>query len=437
MKNFLKIQVVTLSILMCGCASSSQVTKLESSSETSQKLLLENERRLGQLEKSVASLNTQVAQLNNRVYEVRNSNGKKTSLVVAPIIAGSPLVPAREIPASSVQSTAATTTATANGTASAAQSVQQPASSNSRAQALLAAARKVAAERNKTAQKDVAGLSGTASASAPAGKMIDPSAAPTPLPAAVAQRTSSPEAAVQRPAGATGSMGRPIAGSSGMLSAQSTEVPAALPPIELPAQTQAQAASPPVAKGNQAVPVPSIPASALALPAEHPGLPPMEQSQTTPQKSASIYASGAIQTQSATQAKSSSPVTNTTSVRGEEAAYKNALNATLAGKTEEGLRLFRDFLQQYPNGRYAANADYWIGECLYAQGKYQEALAQFQNVNNAYPKHHKNADALLKAGMTMSRLGDKAAAAEKYRTLLAQFPNSDAANRARAMGVAR
>ena len=31
-----------------------------------------------------------------------------------------------------------------------------------------------------------------------------------------------------------------------------------------------------------------------------------------------------------------------------------------------------EFLQQYPQGRYAANAEYWIGECLYAQGKYMK-----------------------------------------------------------------
>ncbi len=131
------------------------------------------------------------------------------------------------------------------------------------------------------------------------------------------------------------------------------------------------------------------------------------------------------------------PTPRAASPRGEEAAYKAALNATLAGRTTEGIRLFRDFLQQYPDGRYAANAEYWIGECLYSQGKYQDALAQFQGVNATHPRHHKNADALLKAGMTLSRLGDKAGAAEKYRALMTQFPNSDAARRARAMGVAR
>lgn len=94
-------------------------------------------------------------------------------------------------------------------------------------------------------------------------------------------------------------------------------------------------------------------------------------------------------------------------------------------------------MQQYPQGRYTANAEYWIGECLYAQGNYKEALAQFQTVNTNYPRHHKNADALLKAGMSLSRLGDKPGAAQKYRTLLADFPNSEAARMARSRGLAR
>lgn len=432
MKNFLMIPALALALGMLGCASTGQVDKLQANSETNQKLLRENEFRLGQLEKSVASLNTQVAQLNNRVYEVRNGNGKRTSLTVVPII--SPVAAsAPAVAATATQPTAQSAVATAS-TPAASPPVAQATAPNSRAQALLASARKVAAERNKTAQTPVADASAASAASAPKGRMIDPAAAPTPIPAvASTPRTSAPQATAQRSAGAMGSMGRPVAGASGSLSAQAADIPAALPPIDLPAQGQAQAATAKPAKAAQGVPVPEIPSSGLALPAEHPGLPPLEQPQATTPKAGGA----AAQAQVAPQAHAAAPAVSATSLRGEEAAYKTALNATLAGRTQEGLRLFRDFLQQYPHGRYAANADYWIGECLYAQGKYQEALAQFQNVNNAYPRHHKNADALLKAGMTMSRLGDKAAAAEKYRTLLAQFPNSEAASRARAMGLAR
>jgi tol-pal system protein YbgF len=109
----------------------------------------------------------------------------------------------------------------------------------------------------------------------------------------------------------------------------------------------------------------------------------------------------------------------------------------MAGRPAEGISRFQEFLQQYPNGRYAPNADYWIGECLYAQGKYREALDYFQRVNANYPKHHKNADALLKAGMTMNRLGDKEGAKQMYRTLLAAFPNSEAAGRVRGRNLAQ
>ncbi|MBD5648030.1 MAG: tol-pal system protein YbgF [Desulfovibrio sp.] len=450
MKNFLTIPALALALGLIGCASTGQVDKLESTSETNTKLLRENEFRLHQLETSMASLNSQVAQLNNRVYEVRTRNGKKTSMTVVPIVP----------PAATTGAAPAAAPTGAPGAATAAQASQP----TSRAEALLAQARRAAAERNQAAQATTQGAAPAtaqagavpaatgaqaAAAAGPKGRIIDPAAAPTPIPAPTprAQAPAQRQATATASAGASGSVGRPVAGPSGTLAAQPATSPAALPPLDLPpttlpaaspattAQTAASQSAAPranaVSGAASTVPVPSIPASSLALPPEHPGLPPVGQPLTSepgaPQKALASPA----------QPASPAPAARAASPRGEEAAYKAALNATLAGRTDEGLRLFHDFLQEYPHGRYAANADYWIGEGLYAQGKYPEALAQFQKVNDAYPQHHKNADALLKAGMTMSRLGDRTAAAEKYRTLMTQFPNSDAARRARAMGVAR
>ena len=123
--------------------------------------------------------------------------------------------------------------------------------------------------------------------------------------------------------------------------------------------------------------------------------------------------------------------------KGEEAAYKAAVQPAMAGRAAESISRFQTFLQEYPRGRFAANAEYWIGEGLYAQGKYGEALAQFQKVNSQWPSHHKNADALLKTGMTLSRMGDKEGAAQAYKKLLSQFPGSEAAGIARSRGLAR
>lgn len=102
----------------------------------------------------------------------------------------------------------------------------------------------------------------------------------------------------------------------------------------------------------------------------------------------------------------------------------------------ESIGRFQAFLR-VSSGPFAANAEYWIGEGLYSQGKYGEALAQFQKVNSQWPSHHKNMNALLKTGMTLSRMGDKEGAAQAYKKLLSQFPGSEAAGIARSRGLAR
>lgn len=260
----------------------------------------------------------------------------------------------------------------------------------------------------------------------PHAKKIDPGAKPSPMPSRQAQAKAANQA---NTAASRGSIGRPeaSAGPSGQISPQNVDL--ALPPADIPA-TPAEASpaatiSAPPEADNPRIPVPLVPTSDLALPPEAPVAAPAAPSQ----------APATAQTSQAPAA--AKPPLATTPARGEDAAYKAALNAARSGRTAEGVRLFENFLRQYPNSRYTANADYWIGECLYAQGKYRDALSRFQTVNNSFPGHHKNADALLKAAMTLNRLGDRQGAAEKYRVLMSSFPNSDAARRARAMGMGR
>lgn len=373
-------------LLATGCATHGQVDEVESTAQTSQKILRENEARLNNLENSISALNTQIAQLNNRVYEVRTRSGQKTSMTVVPI----------------------------NSPAGAAGAVSPAPSSPAR---------------------------NTASASAPAGRRIDPGAKPAPL---VAQQVKPAAAKTSQATPKTASTTVPsperTAGPSGQLAALPPEGELAMPPVE------ANPGEVPVPQGNTysgntisahaqnqitttdetVVPVPLIPTSDLSLPPENPdlNLPPQAAqpapAQTTATQGASVPAPRTV---------------STTPQRGEEAAYQTALKAARSGHTAEGIRLFQDFLQKYPNGKYTANADYWIGECLYAQGKYQDALSQFQNINSSFPKHHKNADALLKAGMSLTKIGDSAGAQQKYRQLLAEFPNSEAAKRVKAMGI--
>ncbi len=341
-------------------------------SQQDSKLIRENERRLMSLEESVTALNSQIAQLNNRVYEVRTKTGQKTSMTVVPINKVEPAPAAR-----------------------------------------VALPETPEAAPAKPAPK-----------AQPVGRKINPAAKPQPMPARAAQST--PQAAP-----ASGAIGVPQKATVTSPPDSGQAVDLALPPPGLPSE------SVPVPQGNVLVPQGNVP----------PQLPPMEETQSIPlpltpeislpseQPVQGTPQSAAPQTVAPQSAAPAAKKTAGKAVQGEQAAYNAALNAARSGRTAEGIRLFRDFLQKYPNGRYAANAEYWIGECLYSQGKYQDALSEFQSVNSAYPSHHKNADALLKAGITMSKMGDKNGAAEKFRTLIANFPNSEAARRARAMGA--
>ena len=90
-------------------------------------------------------------------------------------------------------------------------------------------------------------------------------------------------------------------------------------------------------------------------------------------------------------------------------------------------------LEQHPSGTYAANAEYWLGEALSSQGRNEEALTHFRNVEARYPRHHKNADALLRTGMILKQQGDTAGAGQ----VVQRFPSSAAADLIRKKGLVR
>lgn len=85
--------------------------------------------------------------------------------------------------------------------------------------------------------------------------------------------------------------------------------------------------------------------------------------------------------------------------------YGYAKETLDAGKNEEARGLFADFLTKWKSDPLAANAQYWIGESLYAEKKYREAVFEFRKVGEQWPKSEKAPDALLKMGFAFYELG--------------------------------
>ncbi|MCW8194667.1 tol-pal system protein YbgF [Proteobacteria bacterium 005FR1] len=106
----------------------------------------------------------------------------------------------------------------------------------------------------------------------------------------------------------------------------------------------------------------------------------------------------------------------------EFASYSAAVDlATKQQAFDQAITALNQHLRQYPDGRYAANAHYWLGQIYFVQGKMEEARQAFTRVVEGYPDHNKAPEARYKLGQVYFRLGDQARA----RTLLEKVANSN------------
>ena len=84
----------------------------------------------------------------------------------------------------------------------------------------------------------------------------------------------------------------------------------------------------------------------------------------------------------------------------------------------------RAFVQRYPNDPLAGNAQYWLGETYYVRQDYNNAATVFAEGYQKYPKGGKAADNLLKLGMSLGQLGQKADACRAFARLDRDFPGA-------------
>ena len=114
----------------------------------------------------------------------------------------------------------------------------------------------------------------------------------------------------------------------------------------------------------------------------------------------------------------------------ERSSYEAAFDTLKAGRYADSARQFQDFLQHYPNGAYAPNALYWLGESYYVTQNYALAQRQFQALLDRYPTHDKAAGALLKVGLSQYGLKQMDAAQATLSQVVQRYPGTDAARTA-------
>lgn len=115
----------------------------------------------------------------------------------------------------------------------------------------------------------------------------------------------------------------------------------------------------------------------------------------------------------------------------EESAYTAVFEQLRAGKYDESIAGFKDMLSKWPQGRYADNAWYWLGESHYAKKEYDAALTAFRSLLEQFPTSPKAPDALFKVGLCQVEKKQKSDARQSWQQVIADYPNSNAAGLAR------
>lgn len=107
--------------------------------------------------------------------------------------------------------------------------------------------------------------------------------------------------------------------------------------------------------------------------------------------------------------------------------YKKAFELTQKGHFDKAQKALEKFVERWPTHQLADNALYWLGECLYAQKKFLEALQAFQRVIRDYPDGNKVPDSMLKTGLCYQNLGEPTQARKVLLQVAEIYPGSGAA----------
>jgi tol-pal system protein YbgF len=110
--------------------------------------------------------------------------------------------------------------------------------------------------------------------------------------------------------------------------------------------------------------------------------------------------------------------------------YSNATRDLDSGNYTLSKQEFNDYLRNFPDGPFAAEAEFNVGEIAYTQKNYSEAISAYDGVITDYPKSLKVAPAMLEKGRALLETKKTTSAERELRELVRRFPGTDEAKKA-------
>ncbi len=117
-------------------------------------------------------------------------------------------------------------------------------------------------------------------------------------------------------------------------------------------------------------------------------------------------------------------------LKAERSAYQSAFNQLRELRYEQAIDAFREFMKQYPDGKYAHIAQYWLGEANYARREFALAIKDYQTLIERFPKSPKAIESMLKIGYSYYEMKDYVEATKQLEDLLLKHPKTTEAGQA-------
>ena len=111
----------------------------------------------------------------------------------------------------------------------------------------------------------------------------------------------------------------------------------------------------------------------------------------------------------------------------EQQAYQDAFDRLRSGRFDEAAEGFQGYLERYPDGNFADDAQYWLGETYYVARSFEPAKREFERLLARFPQSQKRSHAMLKLGYIHDELGDREQARAVLTELTQRHPDSTAA----------
>jgi tol-pal system protein YbgF len=111
-------------------------------------------------------------------------------------------------------------------------------------------------------------------------------------------------------------------------------------------------------------------------------------------------------------------------------AYDAAMSDYWGSDFDLAISGFKAYLASFPGSDFADDAQFYIGQSYYNQGKYTEAADAYNLTIRTYPKSEILSDAYFKIGESYRNLKNPERARSAYQFVIKQYPESAAAAQA-------